>query len=528
MKIDFKKTGVSSLIQDYLSEKENLKLHYHRFPHKAHYALQAKEKLNTYEHREVLHKVLTKQLFGLDLSPKQRANLEKLKNPHTLTVTTGHQLNLLTGPLYFIYKILHTIKICDELNQHSTSFDYVPIYWMATEDHDFKEINHFHTYKNTYSFNAKEGGFVGDICTREAQEVLSEYIQSLPHNNFGKELKELIENSYLDAENLAQASKKLVHQLLGKYGILILDGNDSDLKKLMIPYFKQELLHHLAQEKITETNKALEQYKQQAYAREINLFFLYQNKRERIELIKDKFVLSESKKDFTPQELLSILNDAPERFSPNVILRPLYQEVILPNVAYVGGGGEISYWLQLKGMFDAYGVIYPMLVLRNSMLVLPNAMLHKAESLNLLPYKIFEPRFKIKREQATANSSLFQKVNDLKSQLENNFDELEAIAQKTGDDFAQMVEAQKKKQLNGFEKLNQRLNLSEQKQQKALMHKIDEIYDFMYPNNQWQERVINFSEFYKTSGDTFFDDIYEAMDAFNSSYHLLTLDSILK
>ncbi|MXV38617.1 bacillithiol biosynthesis cysteine-adding enzyme BshC [Flavobacteriaceae bacterium Ap0902] len=528
MKIDFKETGISNIIKDYLAEKPTLQPRYNRFPHPENYSKQAKEKLNSYAHRPIIQKVISRQMSGLNLSKKQRENLQKLKQNNTLTVTTGHQLNLLTGPLYFIYKILHTVKICDTLNQKSDDYQYVPIYWMATEDHDFEEINHFNTYQKRYQYDALSGGFVGNIPAENAIHALNEFIKNIPENIFSENLKEIIKGSYTTNHNLAQATRSLVNELLGEFGILILDGNDSELKKLMIPYFKKELTENPSQKLIEQTNQALDAYKNQAYAREINLFYLHQNQRERIELVKDQYVLTESQTPFIKEDLLSILDNYPERFSPNVILRPLYQEVILPNVAYLGGGGEIAYWLQLKSVFEHYGITFPMLVVRNSMLLLPNAMMHKASSLNLVSAKMFTPKFEIKNELAKQNSNLFEKVGLLKKELENKFIELESIAEQTGDDFAGMVKAQKKKQLNGYDKLNKRLLLSEQKQKQDLMRKVDEVYDYIFPQNNWQERVINFSEFYKTNGSPLFKEIYKAMSPFNSSYHLLNLDSILK
>ncbi|MGI9527282.1 MAG: bacillithiol biosynthesis cysteine-adding enzyme BshC [Weeksellaceae bacterium] len=528
MKIEFKDTGISTLIKNYLAEKEELRSFYHRFPHKENYQKQAEEKLAHYEHRETLHNAITKQMAEVNLHDKQKENLKLLKNPKTVTVTTGHQLNLITGPLYFIYKIIHTIRICDDLNSNSHDIHYVPIYWMATEDHDFEEINHFNTYKKTYQYDAPSGGFVGDIASFSAKETLNTFFEDLPDNKFSEDLKSIISKAYKETNDLSQATRILVNELLGKYGILILDGNDKALKELMIPYFKKELTTSRTQDIIEDTNVQLSAYKNQAYAREINLFYLHNNQRERIEKVKDKFILVDSNTTFTEDSFIEILRNHPERFSPNVILRPLYQEVILPNVAYVGGGGEIAYWLQLKAMFSAYHITFPMLVLRNSMLILPNAMKHKASSLDLISAKMFKPKFELKREIVEANSNLFKQVEILKQRLAKNFDALEEIAKQTGDDFAQMVRAQKKKQMNGYDKLNHRLNLSEQKQQDAIIKKLEETYDYMFPQGNWQERYINFSEFYKYNGSDLFAKIYSAISPFNSRYHVITLDSILK
>lgn len=525
MQIGFQHTGISGVIKDYLVQKEALQPFYSRFPSQENYFIQAKEKLATYQHRTTLHKVLSVQMESLELSDKQQHHLEKLSKKNTVTVTTGHQLNLMSGPLYFIYKILHTVKICDKLNAAQNEIHFVPIYWMATEDHDFEEINHFNDYHNTYGFQAKNGGFVGDIPSENTENVLQEFISFFGTNSFENRLKEIIQNAYFQKLSLAEATRKLVHELLGEFGILILDANDSELKKCMIPYFEKELLACPTQNLVQKTNENLSSYKNQAYAREINLFYLYKNQRERIEKTANGFVLSESQKTFGTEALLEELYEFPEKFSPNVILRPLYQEVILPNVAYVGGGGELAYWLQLKAVFENYNVLFPMLVLRNSMLLIPNAYKHKAETFDLLSQKMFLPKHIFKNKFTEQQSELFLELDRLEKEIQNKFESLENLSSKTTASFAQMVEVQKQKQLNGYQKMRDRLHKAEQKRCAQEMQKIDNVYAYFFPKNSWQERIINFSEFYTQNGQEMFDKIYDAMPAFASCFNILTLDS---
>lgn len=527
-KIDFEHTGVSALIKDYLKQKEVLKPFYSLFPTQENYAQQAHKKLKEYQHREVLHSVLSQQMNSLELSEKQHENLSLLKDENTATVTTGHQLNLLTGPLYFIYKILHVVKICEDLNQKDAEINYVPIYWMATEDHDFDEINHFYNYRGRVEYNTEDGGFVGDISTKSTEKSLQQFIDSFGDSAFENNLKEIIQTAYFQQHDLATATRILVHELLGDYGILILDANDADLKQCMIPYFEKELFNNETQNFVQQTNEALSSYKNQAYAREINLFYLENNQRERIEKTKHGFTLVDSLKEFSLEEFKQELHSHPEKFSPNVILRPMYQEVILPNVAYIGGGGEIAYWLQLKSAFENYGILFPMLVVRNSMLLVPNAYKHKAEKYDLLSEKMFETASNFKNKFTEQQSDLFEELDDLKISLEKNFESLEHLAEKTTSSFGSMVEAQKKKQLKGYDNMHKRLLKAEKKRFKVEIKKIDEVYDYFFPRNNWQERVINFSEFYITNGQDLFSKIHKGLDAFDSSFNIVILDSIAK
>ncbi|MBV7441238.1 bacillithiol biosynthesis cysteine-adding enzyme BshC [Weeksellaceae bacterium TAE3-ERU29] len=522
--IKITETGISLLIKDYLLQKDNLKFAYNRFPDKKNYVVQAKDKLAEYKHRKILCQVLGEQ--NQNLTSKQKENLELLKQENTVTVTTGHQLNLATGPLYFIYKILHTVRICDDLNKENHGINFVPIYWMATEDHDFEEINHFNLYGKTYSWKTESGGAVGELSTKNIDEVFNQLFKDLPDNDLAREIKEILKSAYFNNLSLAEATRVLVNQLLGEFGVLILDANNISLKKIMIPYFEKEIKENPSKKLIEETNHQLKSYKNQAYAREINLFYLSDNLRERIEYIKGKYVLSVSEKEFSQEELLNELHNSPEKFSPNVILRPLYQEVILPNIAYIGGGGEIAYWLQLKKIFEEYNVLFPMLVLRNSMLILPENIKRKAESLGLNKATIFKPKEEFIKGWVAKQTNLFEEIEDLKSKVENLFLEVEPIAEKTHKSFSQMLDAQKAKQIKGFGKMKKRLFSAEKKRLNEQIERFNLIYDYIFPKATWQERKINFIQFYIEEGRTFFDEVYNAITPFEFNFIILNVNGV--
>ena len=522
--IDFQHTSVSKIIKDYLAKKNSLSPFYHRFPAESNFLAQAKDKLQNFKHREILNQTLDRQHNSLKLSEKQQVNLKLLQQNNSVTVTTGHQLNLLTGPLYFIYKILHTIKICDELNSSQTEIKYVPIYWMATEDHDFQEINHFKTYHKTYQYDAENGGYVGEINSENAENVLTEFLTDLDENLFKKELQEILYSAYFQKLSLAEATRKIVHEFLGKFGILILDANDAGLKKCMIPYFEKELFESASLDAVQDTNEKLNQYKNQAFAREINLFYLHNNRRERIERTSNGFILVDSGTEFTKDEIKNELHDHTEKFSPNVILRPLYQEVILPNTGYVGGGGEIAYWLQLKRLFEENDVFFPILIVRNSVLLIPARIKHLAEKFDFLSEQMFRPQFEIKNEFTQKQSELFAELQDLKDDLALKFSDLEKIAEKTTPVFKKMVDAQKAKQLNGFDKMHKRLLKSEKLRFNTQINQLDTVYNYFFPNGNWQEREINISEFYPVMGPDIFQLIYNKIPAFESTFILIDLD----
>lgn len=317
--------------------------------------------------RDALAAALETQHLGLDSADKTLANIRALRDPHTFTVTTGHQLVLWGGPMFFVYKILSAIRLAEELQAQFPQHRFVPVYWMAGEDHDAEEINHYHpAFTNRVKY---KGHFAGPV----GRHVLEQDIAS----TFPPHLADAVRRFFVPGVRYAHAFRQFVHHLFGHYGLVILDSDDRALKQLFVPALTRELFTPFAHDAVGQVNVNLhaQGYAIQATAREINLFWMEDGLRQRIE--KDQngyFLVSNGEKmsrRFSEQELRDALKDAPEHFSPNVILRPAYQETILPNLAYIGGWGEFAYWMQLGSVFDALELPFPVLIPRMNASLLP-------------------------------------------------------------------------------------------------------------------------------------------------------------
>ena len=394
--IPFKETGYfSEFITDYLSQKAELRCLYHRFPLATNFPAQIKEKQAHYsaENRDILAQALERQYKNLSISKETYQNIEALRQENTFTITTGHQLSLFTGPLYFIYKIVTTIVSCQQLKKLYPQYNFVPIYWMATEDHDFEEINHFSFRGQKLSWHAEQSGMVGDFSTEGLERISHILKVLLGKSHQGQYLASLFERAYEQHKTLASATRYLVNELFTPYGLVIIDGNDKSLKELLVPYFKRELLENASHKEVEKTlayiKSVNKNYPEQVHPREINIFYVKDGIRERIVKEEQGYTVLNTSIRFSEEEILRHLECFPEYFSPNVILRPLYQEVILPNLAYIGGGGEIAYWLELKDMFALYKVPFPMLMLRNSVLLISEAQEKKLHKLGLTHHDIF-------------------------------------------------------------------------------------------------------------------------------------------
>ena len=397
---------------------------------------------------------------------------------------------------------------------------------MAAEDHDFAEINHFNFKNQKIEWKRNAGGAVGKMDLNGLNELFEDFKTALPESENGKSLFKLIENSYLNAENLKEATQKLVQSLFGEFGLLMIDGDDLELKKLMVPAFERDLIENSAFEKVEKTNQNLTEnnYSAQVNPREINLFYLGDgNIRERIVFQNEKYFVLDSDIQFSREEILEELKSHPEKFSPNVILRPLFQETVLPNIAYIGGSGEIAYWLQLKSFFDSENVLFPILIVRNSVLVLNEKQRSKLEKLNLNSSDLFKPLHQILNENVMENSDLEIDFEKYEKEIQHIFSELKTKAIQTDSTFENMVNAQQKRQLDGLAKMRKRLIKAEKIKNSERVERIEKLYFELFPNGNLQERTMNFSEFWLEYGKGFVKEIYDEIHPFDFRLIIKTL-----
>lgn len=529
--ISYKDTGFfSSLICDYLDEKESLKSFYNHFPQLENFKEQIDEKQLSFQvqSRTTIVSVLKSHYQNIDTSSATNRNIEVLKQENTFTVTTGHQLNLFTGPLYFLYKIISAINLTKELKQKYPEYNFVPVYWMATEDHDFEEINYFNFQDVKVSWNRDSKGAVGELDNNGLDDVLKVFGNKLGNSPNANYLKDLFKKSYLDHDNLADATRYLANELFSEYGLIIIDANDKELKKLFIPYLEKEIKEKISFDKVSKTNKQInklsdKQYKIQVNPREINLFYLDNNLRERIIEKEGKFSVNNTDITWNESEILEEINNHPEKFSPNVLLRPLYQEVILPNLCYIGGGGEIAYWLQLKDYFKSVNVPFPILLLRNSVLLQSDKQAQKLKKLEIANKDLFLDKNSFINKRVRQISNIDIDFSSQKETLKQQFEDLYILAEQTDKSFFGAVSAQERKQIKGLEHLEKRLLKAQKKKLSDQVYRVSDIQNQLFPNQNLQERVANFSEFYLEYGEQLIPDLIKHLQPLQSEFLVLSL-----
>ena len=523
--ISYQNSGYfSPLMNDYLNQKSNLRSLYSKFPSIENFENQIFNKKNNFDHnsRKNLVTVLQKQYLTIEGSKLTRENIEALSTDNTFTVTTGHQLNLFTGPLYFLYKIISTINLTNELKVKYPEFNFVPIYWMATEDHDFEEINYFNFKGRKFRWNKNSSGPVGRLTTAGLEDLFEVFSVELGSSINALALKKLFKEAYLGHDNLADATRYLANILFGSYGLVIIDADNRDLKRSFIPYIREELLQQSSHKLVLETAEKLQDYSIQVNPREINLFYIEDNLRERILFEDDKYKVNNTKIEFTKKEMLELVEQFPEKFSPNVIMRPLYQEVILPNLCYIGGGGEIAYWLELKSFFDASNITFPILLLRNSALLATQKQEKKADKLSLLWRDLFSKQEELVNGKTKELSDFSIDLTNLKEQLQHQFETLYKVASQTDEDFMGAVKAQEIKQNNGLANLEKRLLRAQKRKLGDVLQRIVDLQNELFPNQSLQERQANFSEFYLENGENLIPTIVEKLKPLENQFDIIT------
>ena len=524
------------LICDYLDEKENVKPFYNRFSNLENFGKQIEEKAASFNNRSngkenirtTLVKVLEKQYEQLETSEATRDNIQALSQENTFTITTGHQLNLFTGPLYFLYKIISAVNLTIELKETYPDYNFVPVYWMATEDHDFEEINFFNLHGKKFQWNpaesSKTGGAVGEIPTEGLEDVFNLFSSEVGSSKNAGRLKDLFQNAYLKHSNLTDATRYLANELFGREGLVIVDGHHPELKSFFIPYMKEELLSQKSHEITQSKAEALAKlgYKVQVNPREINLFYLEEGLRERIKERDGKYFVHDTEISWSREEMLSLLEKAPEKFSPNVMLRPLYEEVILPNLCYIGGGGELAYWFELKDYFEAVNVPFPILLLRNSALIQTRKQDDKRRKLNISNKELFLKQHELINKKVRQISNIDIDFSPQKEHLVQQFQQLYELAEKTDKSFLNAVKAQEVKQLKGLDHLEKRLLKAQKRKLQDEVSRITEIQDQLFPNMGLQERHFNFAEYYLEYGENFIAELFRELKPLDHNFKIIS------
>lgn len=535
-KIKLSETGLfSKLIIDYVNESDVLRDFYSYQPKLESFRKVINEKSAEKINRPLLVSVLKEQYAEILNCKLQQANIDLLLNNSTFTICTGHQICLFTGPLFFIYKIISAINLAETLKKNYPENNFVPVYWMASEDHDFEEIQSINLFGKKISWDNKEAnGAVGKLKTKSLNVVIDELKQILGESENSNKLIQIFREAYLGKENLADATRYLIHKLFASYGLVIIDGNDVRLKSEFSEIIKDDIINHSNYKLVNQTIAEFEEkgFKAQVNPREINCFYMIDNLRERIEQVHD-LTLEEGRRDvfkvlntaivFTKNELLNELKNHPERFSPNVVLRPVYQQKLLPNLAYIGGPGEIAYWLEYKKMFEYHNINFPVLVPRNFAVLTDDRTNLQMQKFGFTMIDIFKNIDLIIKEFVNKNASINLSLKDQEEKISAVYTEILEKAVSVDSTLKGSVEAELQKSLNALKNIESKLVRSEKQKQEIKISQVKKLKDKFFPEGKLQERYENMTPYYLKSGEQLIFDLKETFDPLEFKLSILTI-----
>ncbi len=494
----------SPFFLDYINQTDTLAPFYGQFPTPDAFAEQIRQKQDfPAQHRQTLIETLTRQYANLDTKP----DFSVLAHENTFTVTTGHQLNIFTGPLYVVYKIITTINLARKLRQHYPGYNFVPVYWMASEDHDFDEINHVSLFGRRHVWQTEQTGAVGRMNPADLANLFAD----IPEKLF------LFEEAYLKNSTLADAVRQYMNALFGAEGLVCVDADDAALKQIFAPVIREELTQQTAGQLVKQTTATLEAlgYPAIITPRDINLFYLDTDLRERIERTDNgRYQVLHTDLLFSEEEMLAMVKTNPERFSPNVVLRPLYQEMILPNLAYVGGPSEVPYWMQLRAVFMHYKMPFPVLMPRNFALYVPRVSASRMWKLGLKTDEWFLDNTRLKRlfvERHTEHALAFDKENKT---IHTALDALLHKAMVVDPTLEKAVMAETKRFANAVVRLEKKMRRAEERNQETGVRQLMAVKNELFPGGGLQERHENFLTFY-LNDKTFLQKLLTHFDPFD-------------
>lgn len=524
--LSYEGTGYfSKIVSDYLSQSSLLQPFYKHAPTvegiKA--SIAARQSFNT--PRSLLVEVLNEQYAGLTLTDSVKQNIALLSDQNTFTITTAHQPNIFTGPLYFIYKILHTVKLADELTAQLPQHKFVPVYYMGSEDADLDELGFVNVGGQKLVWETKQTGAVGRMKVDKALLKLIHSIHGqigvLP---FGNEFTDLLNACYTEGKTIQQATLELVNALFGEYGLVVLIPDNAKLKTAFHPVVEKELTEKFSHKIVADTIEKLgAHYKVQAGGREINLFYLIDNKRERIEQSGDAFEIKTLNLQFSKEEILKELKEHPERFSANVILRGAFQETVLPNIAFIGGGGELAYWLELKNVFEAVQIPYPVLQLRNSFLIMSKEQAAKLEKLGFSEGDFFKDELSLLNTLVKRESEHQLNLAKELQQANAYYAHLRTITDAVDKTLSEHLIALEKQAVKKLTELEKKLLRAERFKYDTKKQQIAKLKQSLFPASSLQERADNISLHYATHGKDWLQMIYNVSTALNDGFGIVTL-----
>lgn len=485
-----------------------------------------------------LSKILKRQNIDLGAGQQTLDNIDKLSSGNAFAIVTGQQSTIFTGPLYTIYKALTAIKLSTYLSEKYQA-EFIPIFWTESNDHDFEEANHIYLLdqnNDSIKLEYKPSQYIPDSSIKDISidNGFCELINSLDgyfHNtDFKKDIFEIINKSYQPSKNLSYGFGKMMTSLIGKYGAVMLDPSDPEIKSLMSPIFQKEIESPLKSvEIINSAGNELESFGYESQIEKSNdstcLFIEENGSRRKLFFRNDRFEIDGTNTSISKNELLDTLQIAPYRFSPNVALRPITQDYILPTVAYVAGPGEISYFAQLANLYAHFAINMPVIYPRASFTIVEGKIQRVIEKNELELSDLsehYESLFsRISKEKAS--DKLENLIEPSRVDVEMILKNLSSKLSEIDPNLGNISESIRKKIDQQINSLKEKAYQTQRSHDDTMRNQIKRACMNIYPDGKPQERTFNIVQYLVLYGMGFIDEIMSAVDLDDARHTYLFL-----
>lgn len=487
--------------------------------------------------RDHLADVLLDQNERWECTEATRAHIEMLRDPEAVAVVTGQQVGLFGGPLYTIYKTMTALRLAEEMVEE-TGRPVVPIFWVEGEDHDLEEINHARLlHRNELvavryeGHTLPDGGNLGAVgrlpLTEQINAVITQIDEVLPPSDFKPAVMERVRAAYQPGRTLEDAFVHFVQALFPETGLVFLNPDDARLKRLVQPLFQREIEDYATPYQRIETvsNTLTERFHAQVKARPTNLFWLEDDGRYPIDADDGTFTLRGTDRTFSEEELLARLDETPERFSPNVILRPLMQDMLVPTMAYVAGPSEIAYFAQYKGVYEWAGIPMPIIYPRASVSLVESKVQKVLDKFDLsLPEvegdleKLFQ--HVVVDTMAVDVEAVFKEATRYVHEAIN---ELRPAVEQVDRTLVKSAEATRAALQNEMNELKSRVVRAEKRNQDEMRMQLDKAHTNLFPDNAMQERVVSVLYFINKYSPDLLTELRDALHLDTTAHQVVEL-----
>lgn len=470
--------------------------------------------------------IISNQYANLNPSGKTVQNIKKLADKKTLAIVTGQQLGILGGPLYTFYKIITAIKLSQFLSERYDDYNFVPVFWLEGDDHDFNEVRTIKIIDDNnslvtvgYKEEIEEDDLKQSVGLIKLDNSINDFFtaleKELKETEFKSSLLQQLKNCFQEGRTFKDAFRDLIFNYFDNYGLVIFDPQMDEVKQLLKPIFKKEITDfRIHTEQLVHVSATLEElYHAQVKVKPVNLFLRVDEGRHSIEPVENEFRLRRKRKSYTQEQLLEVLENEPDKFSPNVLLRPICQDYLLPTAFYIAGPSEIAYFAQLKPLYELYNIVEPIIYPRSSLTILENSIAGSLDKFSIGINDVFVDVENVKKRiiNSVEQSSVDEMFSDISNQLENSFDQLKEKLFDLDKTIADSSNRYRDKILGTIAELKSKAEKAQQKKYEVTLRQIDRAAVHLFPNSNLQEREINFVYFVNKYGDEFLKRVFDEL-----------------